>query len=592
MELKTYYLISGPYIIFAFIYLIYALFSFIRLKDVFELRGLYKISMFFYFSATFICFLRIFDFTFIALLVPGFVTYGNQNTVVTGLLYFTDTFFWIVFIILIFRLIHIFYEGHVSEENSPFMRIIKPISTNFIIMVIFSNLLIEIILTALLSFGALSSSQYILQIAILNIILPSVLIFIEIYLHLKYSGAPYISILASDNKGILNKSVIIWGLGRAYHGCWSMYLSQVKNMYEILNKSEQEINDNFQLILVNMSLIIVDIILTELLPLFVCYDINFAKAIFSMHNSGDNLLERNNNNIINKVEVYSIDILSNFIISYSDVKFPDLLQNVNLKKKNGFGNLSIITYQNINYLGRVITLKGFTPYVMEEFFSDLIQQQEISKFKNINFRPVKFYCTYNSNNGRSLLFLSEYYPNGSLRNLLNKQGTSFKVKIRMALDIAKCIDDMHQLQPPIIHGHLNINNVILDNEFKILIDGIFFIALKKYYTLNSNYCYKTVYTAPEFLLDANRFIFKPTLEGDIYSLGMIFYEIFTENKPFNGFLLKELTKKVSAEKSRPKIQDNILSSKLANLIRCCWQDEPLKRPNSSQVVQVLNNMID
>lgn len=591
MELKNYYLISGSYVIFAFIYLIFAIFSFIRLKDVFELRGLYKISIFFYFSVTFICFLRIFDFIFIALLVPGLITYGNENTIViTGLIYFTDPFFWIVFIILIFRLIQIFYEGHISEENTPFMRIIKPISTNLIILIIFLNLLIEIILTTLLSFEVLSSSNYILQIAILNIILPSILIFIEIYLHLKYSGAPYISILASDNKGILNKSVIVWGLGRAYHGCWSMYLSQ-KNMYEILNKSEKEIEDNFELILVNMSLIIVDVILTELLPLLVCYDINFAKAIFSMHNSNENLLEKNDKNIKNKAEEYNIEILSNLIISYSEVKFPDLKENLNLKKKNGFGNLCLSTYENINYLGRIITLKGFTPYVMEEFYSDLLKQQEISKIKNINFRPVKYYCIYNTNTEKSLLYLCDYYPNGSIRNLLNKPGTSLKLKIRIALDIAKCIDGMHRLQPPLIHGHLNINNIILDNEFKILIDDAFFITLKKYYTLNSNYCYKTAYTAPEFLLETNRFIFKPTIEGDIYSLGIIFYEIFTENKPFNGLSLKELIKKVSVEKIRPKIQDNILNSKLVNLIRCCWQDEPLKRPNSIQVVQVLNDLL-
>ena len=57
-------------------------------------------------------------------------------------------------------------------------------------------------------------------------------------------------------------------------------------------------------------------------------------------------------------------------------------------------------------------------------------------------------------------------------------------------------------------------------------------ALKKYCGYVNNYINKTGYSAPECLIEKGNVVSNPTKEMDIYSLGMIYYEIFQEKHPF------------------------------------------------------------
>lgn len=51
-------------------------------------------------------------------------------------------------------------------------------------------------------------------------------------------------------------------------------------------------------------------------------------------------------------------------------------------------------------------------------------------------------------------------------------------------------------------------------------------ALKKYCGYVNNYINKTGYSAPESLIEKGNVVSNPTKEMDIYSLGMIYYEVF------------------------------------------------------------------
>jgi serine/threonine protein kinase len=46
------------------------------------------------------------------------------------------------------------------------------------------------------------------------------------------------------------------------------------------------------------------------------------------------------------------------------------------------------------------------------------------------------------------------------------------------------------------------------------------------------YTNKSYYTAPELLSERGNIVSNPTTEGDVYSLGMVLYEMFNEKIPF------------------------------------------------------------
>ena len=73
---------------------------------------------------------------------------------------------------------------------------------------------------------------------------------------------------------------------------------------------------------------------------------------------------------------------------------------------------------------------------------------------------------------------------------------------------------------------------------------------------------------------------------DIYSYGMILWEIITNTVPFD-VKLTEIKKYILEEKVRPEVPINI-DKKLSNLIRNCWDNELSKRPSDSDIIEYLN----
>lgn len=63
-------------------------------------------------------------------------------------------------------------------------------------------------------------------------------------------------------------------------------------------------------------------------------------------------------------------------------------------------------------------------------------------------------------------------------------------------------------------------------------------ALKKYCSVVNGYSDKSQYSAPEVFSEKGNLVIKNQTSKDIYSFGLILYEIFTETIPFADLNLK------------------------------------------------------
>lgn len=189
--------------------------------------------------------------------------------------------------------------------------------------------------------------------------------------------------------------------------------------------------------------------------------------------------------------------------------------------------------------------------------------------------------------------LKEGDLNGYINNDKENNPLGWDLRLRIAWDIAKGLAFLHSTNPPLLHRDIKSPNILLasrdpkaDVVAKIAdfgLTGHIFTDKFAAQKAREREVVNPVWLAPEVMRE------QPYgTAADVYPYGIILWELYARDHPFDEFKYEFMTDLENAIKEgvRPTIPDDCPSD-YADFIRLCWDSDPLKRPSFKTIVEEL-----
>ncbi|XP_071688475.1 putative receptor-like protein kinase At5g39000 [Rutidosis leptorrhynchoides] len=290
-------------------------------------------------------------------------------------------------------------------------------------------------------------------------------------------------------------------------------------------------------------------------------------------------------------------------ISLEDIaKATQNFHDDNCIGKGGFGNV---------YIGKVSKVDGFDTIVAKrldtrggqgekQFRNEL---QILFNYKHENIIRLLGYCDEKG----AKVIVYEYASRGSLDRYLNDTHLTWMKRLNICLDVATALDFLHggvTTQSTVIHRDIKTENVLLNDEWKAkLADyGLSLISVinKETDYIIDHACGTEGYVDP--LYRKSGFL---TMESDIYSFGVVLFEILCGRSTFwfrkhEGQFLPSFIKQrfeegkhneVVFEAIRAQIVLKALSS-FQTIADRCLNDDRENRPTAKEVMEQLKKTLE
>ncbi|EFA79492.1 LIM-type zinc finger-containing protein [Heterostelium album PN500] len=233
------------------------------------------------------------------------------------------------------------------------------------------------------------------------------------------------------------------------------------------------------------------------------------------------------------------------------------------------------------YKGKDVAIKVYSAdnicFSREEF------DREVSIMSLVDHECFTEFYGANTEKSNYLFHVSELIKGGCLRDiLLNKEiSLTYAQQVSIALDVANGMEYLHSLG--VIHRDLKSGNVLITDDMrgKVIDFGTSrSLDLSKQMTLNLG---TSCWMAPEVFRN------EPYTEScDVYSFGIVLWEIFCRRDPYDGVNSWSIPVMV-CKGERPVVPADC-PSEYAKLIKACWVDKAKKRPKFKEIRSTLNKI--
>jgi len=224
---------------------------------------------------------------------------------------------------------------------------------------------------------------------------------------------------------------------------------------------------------------------------------------------------------------------------------------------------------------------AFKPKIAKEL-------QNLQKIEHENVLPLKDYRIHDG----YFSTVSPFVSTGNVVDYIKNNEVDLVERVKLIKDICNGLLFLHNNR--IVHGDLRGNHVLMDENKKIKLTEYGIAQVQA--NVNKNFLSKAnssvainynCWTAPELFL-RNEI---PTFESDVYSFGMLCYEILSGNQPFEFRDIRELKENVCIYKIRPQRSKLSISCPdwLWNLMSSCWNTEAKERKSLYEIMEILKN---
>ncbi|CAL4885329.1 unnamed protein product [Urochloa decumbens] len=188
----------------------------------------------------------------------------------------------------------------------------------------------------------------------------------------------------------------------------------------------------------------------------------------------------------------------------------------------------------------------------------------------------------------NLSIVTEFLPRGSLFRLIHRPNNQLdeRKRLRMALDVARGMNYLHNCSPVIVHRDLKSPNLLVDKNWVVKVCDFGLSRMKNKTFLSSRSTAGTAeWMAPEVLRN------EPSDEKcDVFSYGVILWELCTLLQPWEGMNAMQVVGAVGFQNRRLDIPDNI-DPAIAEIIVKCWHTDPKLRPSFADIMTTLKPLL-
>ncbi|GMY24926.1 serine/threonine-protein kinase HT1-like [Fagus crenata] len=180
--------------------------------------------------------------------------------------------------------------------------------------------------------------------------------------------------------------------------------------------------------------------------------------------------------------------------------------------------------------------------------------------------------------------ITEYLAGGSLRKYLHHQephSVPLNLVLKLALDIARGMQYLHS--QGILHRDLKSENLLLGEDMSVKVADFGISCLESQCGSTKGFTGTYRWMAPEMIKEKQH-----TKKVDVYSFGIVLWEILTALTPFDNMTPEQAAYAVSHKNARPPLPPECPMA-LSHLISRCWSSNPDKRPHFDEIVSLLES---